>query len=268
MQRSMLIAIAGIFSLLCVAMTWLFTDMLQPAAVPYNDLTADHAPGRTPAPVPQIDLPVHLLPVKGVQAADKVIAFTFDNHFDGSGIGLISDILRSHQVRATFFITGKWAVAHPQDAMRLVAAGQEIGIQGYLAENTDGNLVEEIKRDFQTNAAGIRDVTGLQAHLLRTGSGQFSRPVLRAAADLGYKPIGWSINSLDGISSNRDIVVGRVMQSIKPGAIVRMQVSDALAADALSRLLPRLLSQGYRIVTVGELLQNSGMQVIYDTDIP
>ena len=56
----------------------------------------------------------------------KEIAFTFDAGSDAVGIRTL-DVLKNHNVKATFFLTGKWAEKFPSYARRIANEGHEIG---------------------------------------------------------------------------------------------------------------------------------------------
>ncbi|MCS7310242.1 MAG: polysaccharide deacetylase family protein, partial [Armatimonadetes bacterium] len=53
-------------------------------------------------------------------------------------------------------------------------------------------------------------------------------------------------------------IIARVMRRMRPGAIVLMHCGSEATAQALPQLLQALEAQGYRAVTVSELLRSDG----------
>lgn len=264
MRGFLSIRVAMLFIGLCIVFTGFFVLQQMPSATG-EDIHQDNAAQGGTA-LPPIQLRPEAMPVKGVTTADKVIALSFDGGLGADGIDLIVRTLGIYGVQATFFISGPWAEAYPAEAMQLTAKGHELGSQSYAYGSARSDSLQGIKNDMERCAAQIRQVTGRQPGLYRPVVGPFSRLGLQAASELGFKAIGWEVDALDQANNNADMIVGRVMQSVKSGAIVRMHVSGKASADALTRVLPRLITQGYRIVPVGELLQQyGGKGIIYDT---
>ncbi|CUH95729.1 hypothetical protein P22_1809 [Propionispora sp. 2/2-37] len=264
-MRSLLsIRMTMLFIGLCIAFTWFFVLQQIPSATG-EDSDQGNAVQAEPAPAP-IQLRPEALPIKAVTTTDKVIALSFDSGLGADGIDLMVRTLGIHGVHATFFISGPWAAAYPEEAMQLTSKGHELGSQSYAYGSAHSGSLQGIKNDMERCATEIRQVTGRQPALYRPAVGQFSRAGLQAAFELGFKAVGWEVDALDHVNNNADIIVGRVMQHVKPGAIVRLHVSGKASADALTRLLPRLITQGYRIVPVGELLQQyGGRGIVYDS---
>lgn len=211
-------------------------------------------------PTAPIKLAPTALPVTGVAAAEPAVALTFDSNLGNSGVPLVLDLLEKHGVHATFFISGPWAEAYPEETMRLVSGGHELGNHGYAYQPERSGTVEGMKQDLAQSAAAIQKVAGVTVRLYRPAGGQFTPAGLQAAAELGYRSLAWEIDAIDHGGQQGDAIVGRVLQQLKPGAVIRMRVDDAQSADALDKLLPRILWQGYRIMPAGELLQRYGAQ--------
>ena len=72
-----------------------------------------------------------------------------------------------------------------------------------------------------------------------------------------YKVIQWSLDSLDWMNPGANTIAERVIKRAKPGDIVLMHASDTCkqTTEALPVILKELKKQGYKFVTVSELLK-------------
>jgi peptidoglycan/xylan/chitin deacetylase (PgdA/CDA1 family) len=107
----------------------------------------------------------------------------------GSRVGVprIAVLLRTHDVRATFFVPAVTALIYPDEQRGLVAAGHEIGIHGWIHE-LNSVLPEEAERDLMLRAADtLERITGIRPVGLRTPSWDFSSATLGIVKELGLQ---------------------------------------------------------------------------------
>jgi len=194
--------------------------------------------------------------IAGTRTEQKVVAVTFDHSWGNKFTPSILDTLKQQELKVTFFIMGPWAKKFPEVAKRMAAEGHEIASHGYRHENYGDMTPEWVKEDIQKSHAQIKEVTGVDPTLIRPPNGHYSQKSLKATDELGYKTIIWNVDSLDWKNPGRDVIIDRVMKRIKPGAIILMHASDTpvQTADALPILIQKIKAEGYKIVTVGELL--------------
>lgn len=195
-------------------------------------------------------------PLRGVAVSDQRLALTFDVTRGERVPARVLDVLRAQGVRATFFVTGTWAAAHPDLVRRLVAEGHELGSYGdrhlRLSRYPRQVVREEILRAQERIAA----VSGRRPTLLRPPDGAVDDAVMAAAGELGCTVVLWGTDAQDWATPGPDYVVRRVLAHAHPGDIVRMTADDAAVdtPDALVALLPALARKGFRVVPVGGLL--------------
>jgi peptidoglycan/xylan/chitin deacetylase (PgdA/CDA1 family) len=107
----------------------------------------------------------------------------------GSRVGVprIAALLRTHDVRATFFVPAVTALIYPDEQRGLVAAGHEIGIHGWIHE-LNSVLPKEAERDLMLRAADtLERITGIRPVGLRTPSWDFSSATLGIVKELGLQ---------------------------------------------------------------------------------
>lgn len=213
------------------------------------------------------------------------IALTFDvceQNNDHAGYdGEIVDYLRAEDVRATFFLGGKWMATHPDRAMQLIADPRfETGNHAWTHGNMrvigreDPEAVKnqilftqaqyELLREKLLALAEARGVSEAerasvpaQLATFRYPYGTCSPASLEMANDFGLPAVQWSIVSGDpDRSQSAWDIAQQVLHQVHPGAIVVMHANGRgwNTAEALHILVPALRGQGYRFKTVSELL--------------
>lgn len=203
--------------------------------------------------------------IAGTRTERKVVALTFDHSWGNKFTPSILDTLKANNTKVTFFIMGPWAQKYQDVAKHMVADGHEIASHGYRHQNYGDMTREWVKEDIEKSHALIKEITGVDAKLIRPPNGHYNQQSLKVTEELGYKTIIWNIDSLDWKNPGRDVIIERVMKRLKPGGIILMHASDTpvQTAEALPILLEKIKAEGYEIVTVGQLLDQyseSGIQ--------
>ncbi|ABO50133.1 polysaccharide deacetylase [Desulforamulus reducens MI-1] len=193
-----------------------------------------------------------------VKTDKKVVALTFDISWGTKVPGPVLDTLKKHNVKSTFFISGPWAVKHPEFPKRIVAEGHEIASHGEEHVNLSEYNKDEVKKNILTAHGKIKEVTGVEPSLIRTPNGDWNDMVLTTAEELNYRVIQWSADSLDWKKPGVQAIVDRVLKKTEPGAIILMHASDTClqTPEALPQVLEGLKEKGYTLVTVSELLKH------------
>jgi len=101
------------------------------------------------------------------------------------GVPRILALLERHAVPTTFFVPAVSALLHPEEQRRIVAAGHEIGIHGWIHE-LNSILTAEAERDLTFRAAdALEKVAGVRPVGMRTPSWDFSPNTLGIEKELG-----------------------------------------------------------------------------------
>jgi peptidoglycan-N-acetylglucosamine deacetylase len=233
-------------------------------STPSPTTTTTPSPTATPSPTPSApphddDLGVEWSVLPG---APRSVALTFDAGANADAVASIRETLTSTGVPATFFLTGRWVTAYPGHAASL-GGSYTIGNHSQrhldLTRETDEVVVAEITDAEEVIAAA----TTTDPHpWFRFPYGARDARTLAIAADLGYRSVRWTVDTLGwqgttgGMSADR--VVQRVMDALQPGAIVLMHVGShptdgsTLDADALPEMIERIRAAGYGFVTLDD----------------
>lgn len=174
------------------------------------------------------------------------VALTFDDgpHPDSTP-GLL-DTLRQAGLRATFFVCGEQARAHPELLRALQAAGMGIGNHSYthahLTELTPTGIAGEIADTQQV----VASLTGTAPTLFRPPYGETDPQVRAAATAAGLTEVLWTVDTRDWARIDADAVV-RAAETVEPEGILLMHDGAGLATvEALPRVLRALAARGLR----------------------
>ena len=185
-----------------------------------------------------------------------MVALTFDAGSGAEGTEDILAVLREHEVRATFFLTGDWVTKFPDLTKKIASDGHEIGNHSFthprFPEISDDQMISEVSRTEDL----IRKLTGVSTKpLFRAPFGSYDARVLRVLRGLGYVNIHWTLDSTDWLTeSTAKSIAEQVLGKTGNGFIVVHHASPGKTAEALKATVPGLKSKGFSLVPVSKLL--------------
>lgn len=162
-------------------------------------------------------------------------------------------LLAADDVKATFFLTGRWCDNNPQLAADIAAAGHELGNHGYSHASPNDSGEDEIIEEIERTAEAIRSAAGVTTRLYAPPSGEAEPHVLTAAARAGCETVLWSVDTVDWQKPDAATVVRRVTSQLHGGAII-LAHPTACTLEALPAIIEDARAKGYRFVTVSENL--------------
>ena len=179
----------------------------------------------------------------------KCVALTFD---DGPSTDTppLLDLLKSKDVRATFFVVGLQIQKYPQDLPRMINEGHEIGNHTFHHKKLKTLLAAEVASEISSTQDLIYSVTGYRPHIMRPPMGEFT-PGDPAMAQ--YPVILWNADPWDWKHRDSVRIDQEVMPQIKPGSIILLHDIYPTSINAVPAIIDTLKQQGYTFVTVSEL---------------
>ena len=202
------------------------------------------------------------LPIYCVQRSDKAVSLTFDAAWGNEDTQTLIDILNRYGVKATFFLVGQWVDKYPESVKALADAGMEIGNHSdthpHMSELSEKQIIDEVS----LCSGKIQEITGGEVKLFRCPYGEYDDEVITTLRGMGLYPIQWDVDSLDWKDLEADEITKRITSNVSPGSVVLFHNAGKHTPEALPGIIEYLLSEGYSIVPVSELLL-SGQ---YDVD--
>lgn len=202
------------------------------------------------------------LVAQGVPA--KPIALTFDDGPWGKSTTQILSILKKNNVKATFFVVGRQVQQYPQLVKQAVAEGHALGNHSWSHQYHRFSPAEA-SRELDRTTEIVYKLTGVKTSLFRPPGGILNNGLVSYAQAKKYAVIMWSADSLDWRYHNSQTVLDRALKESKAGGIVLMHDGGgdrSKTAQALPKLIAQLRQQGYKFVTVPELLEMEDKQLV------
>lgn len=186
----------------------------------------------------------------GLQCAGR-IALTFDDGPHPEFTPEVLDLLERYSVRATFFLIGKEALAHPELVARIRRAGHELASHSHTHPHFDRISWSEAGREIQRADAAL----GAPSRLFRPPYGTLCVNSLLGAWSCRKTVVMWNVDLKDdGAAHPEEILAGLVIRPPQAGDVVLYHAVSRPAVDALPALIERFTAAGLRSVTVSELL--------------
>ena len=204
-----------------------------------------------------------IAPVCRVETSEKVIGLSFDDGPDPTLTPEIVRLLEKFGGRATLFVIGEHAEAHP-DLIELAArAGMEIGNHTWSHQHLDDLSIAKATSESRRTMAFLTSIS-IDASLFRAPFGEIPADSLRAIEASGLTPIHWSL-PLDGYLGGDGLdaadAADAIARDVRPGDIVLAHdardraLTRASTVETLRLLLPELVARGFQVVTVSRLLE-------------
>ncbi len=190
----------------------------------------------------------------------KLLALTFDDGPDPLYTGAVLNILKKYEVKATFFVVGENAAAHPDLIQAQIKAGHEIENHTYTHADLSLANEEGTEAEIQKTDQLLSSMLGRDIKYFRPPKKLFRQETIAIAERNGYQTVLWTICVENARSPTPQTMAKRVIEAARPGMIIlahdgRMDRSQTLLA--LPIIIKAFHKQGYQFVTLEELLQAS-----------
>lgn len=185
---------------------------------------------------------------------EKVLAFACNVDWGNEYIIPMLDILKENNIKISFFVTGRWAEENEELLKKIYDNGHEIGNHGYSHRDYDKLNYENNKEEIEKAHNIIKESLGIDCKYFAPPSGAYNDNTVKAATDLDYDIIMWSVDTIDWREdSTRDVIIERVTSKAHNSAIVLMHPTEE-TLNALPILIEKLMIDGYNIDTINNIL--------------
>ena len=202
-------------------------------------------------------------PIYYVEMEDekKAVAFSFDAAWGAEETQKIIDLFEQHGLKTTFFVVKFWVEDYPEMAKAIVDAGHELQNHSATHPHLNSLSTDQIKEEILSTQEVIENTTGFTPFLFRPPFGEYNDRVIETILDLSYYPIEWSKDSLDWKDLSAEEIEQRIMKDLKSGDILLFHNNGTHTVEAVERLIPQILAQGYDIVPVGQLIYRDNFTI-------
>jgi peptidoglycan/xylan/chitin deacetylase (PgdA/CDA1 family) len=186
----------------------------------------------------------------------REVWLTIDDGPDPEDTPRILALLAARDARATFFVIGENAAAHPELVRAIAAAGHEV------AHHTHTHPVAafwcagpaRVARELD-DALGALRAAGVTPTRFRPPVGIKNLWLAPALRSRGLTAVGWSARGLEHWLGDAQVVANRVLSGVAPGAILLLHEGPRMPApirvEAIRQVLEQLQAAGYRCVVPG-----------------
>lgn len=179
------------------------------------------------------------------------VALTFDDGPHRIYTEKLLDGLAERDVRAAFFVIGKNITGNEALIQRMHEEGHIIGNHTYshikICDLSGPAACEELEK----TSSLIREITGRDTEFVRPPFGAWNKEM---ECSFTMIPVLWDVDPLDWTTENTSLVVERVMKNVKDGDIILLHDCYDSSVEAALQIVDQLKAQGYRFVTVDELI--------------
>jgi peptidoglycan-N-acetylglucosamine deacetylase len=198
----------------------------------------------------------------GLARGSKQLALTYDDGPNDPHTLRLLDVLAKHDVRATFFLIGRYVKQRPDIVRELVRGGHVIGNHTFSHPNLIFASAQETRAQLQQCKQALTDAVGEHSRLFRPPFGGRRPGTLQTVRSLGLEPVMWNVTGWDWRGKPTEYIEHKVNCQIRGGDVILFHDGGhaAFGADraqtviATDRLITRYKSDGFECVTIPQMM--------------
>lgn len=199
----------------------------------------------------------------GLQPECRQLALTYDDGPNDPHTFRLLEVLAKHNVRATFFLIGRFVKQRPDIAREVTRAGHVVGNHTFNHPNLIFATAEQTRTELTACEQALSDAVGEHSRLFRPPFGARRPSTLRIVRALGLEPVMWSVTGWDWKGKAAEYVERKVGQQVRGGDVILLHDGShaAFGADrsqsviATDHLIARYRSEGFEFVTIPEMME-------------
>lgn len=196
------------------------------------------------------------------------VALTFDDGPTEPSTTQVLDILKRHDIKATFFIIGNNVAKYPELARRAHEEGHELANHTMSHPWMFRMKFSRIQEDIVLCQDEIEKAVGYRPRFFRQPVGLNNPSVMKIIDAMGMVMVGWQVRAYDAVKPDKEKIVRRILGGVRPGGIILLHdgwdgktIPDRSATvAALEEIIPALKAKGYTFKTVSELISVENRQ--------
>ncbi|WP_164491612.1 glycosyltransferase [Staphylospora marina] len=208
----------------------------------------------------------------GIPASEKTVVLSFDDGPDPDYTEDILDILKEHNVKASFFVTGLNTLRNPELVKRMVEEGHDVGNHSFTHADL-GRVSETVARlEMIATQRLFQGLTGRTMTMVRppyqagvVPVSEWDWTVLKRTQQGGSVIVGERVDAKDWYFSKPEEIQRQLVKELPNGHIVLLHDAGgdrSGTVKALPEIIRTLKQQGFVFAPPRELLGKSVDQVM------
>jgi peptidoglycan/xylan/chitin deacetylase (PgdA/CDA1 family) len=197
----------------------------------------------------------------------KQLALTYDDGPNDPHTLRLLEVLAKHNVKATFFLVGRYVEQRPDIVREVVNAGHIVGNHTFSHPNLIFASARQTRTQLQECQRSITQAIGQHSPLFRPPFGGRRPGTLRIARSLGLVPVMWNVSGQDWKGYSADEIKQRIRRQVRGGDLILlhdgrhtgMGVDRSQTILATDLLIAETKSEGFGFVTIPEMMNTSGV---------
>ena len=197
--------------------------------------------------------------VQRVETDERVVALTFDDGPTDADADAVLGALAQRGVVATFYLNGKDIEANSEAVQAIIAGGHEIGNHTWSHRSMAFVTFETVAQEVESTDAAIR-AAGYEGPITFRppyGNKLLMLPLYLAQHD--RVSVTWDVSAEDfsGVKQTGSGIADLTVETTSPGSIILLHpwFGRTSSQQAIGAIIDRLEAQGYRFVTVSDLIE-------------
>jgi peptidoglycan-N-acetylglucosamine deacetylase len=200
----------------------------------------------------------------GFKTKDKSICLTFDDGPHPVFTPKILEVLAKHNVKATFFISGRKILTYQNIVEKTINEDHDVGNHGFSHRNFIFKNKEFILKEIARTDELLRTCGAKGEITFRPPYGRMSLKALLLLGKMKKKIIMWNIPTNDYKATNSEMILKKILKKIKPGGIIivhdagkliESKVDRTFTIEAVEQIIVELQKKDYKFKTISEMLK-------------
>jgi peptidoglycan/xylan/chitin deacetylase (PgdA/CDA1 family) len=192
-----------------------------------------------------------------VNTQEKVVALTFDDGPRPDGTPAVLDLLARYNIQATFFLIGNRVEQCPELTQRIWQSGHQVGNHTWSHTLMMFKSPSYLRQEIEKTDAILKGLGHPDEIFFRAPYGMKFLLLPLVLRRMNKKNIIFDSVAWDWSSPGVEQIVRNVISSVRPGSIILLHDGVGNQQEtivAVEEIIKQLIEQGYRFVTVAQLL--------------
>lgn len=199
----------------------------------------------------------------GLRAGTRQIALTYDDGPNDPHTLQLLEVLGKHEVKATFFLIGRYVLQKPDVAREVARAGHVIGNHTFTHPLLISKSKNEVREELIHCHRALQETLGEHSNLFRPPFGGRRPATLRIARELNLEPVMWNVTGYDWNAPAAETIERKVARQMRGGDVIllhdgghkQMGADRSQTVLATDHLISRYRSEGFEFVTIPQMMK-------------